>query len=57
MFNKTELENNFPTLRDDIGYEADDEFYPSVVDAMVRYMESKGIDATDFVKHYTDEMC
>ena len=57
MFYKTELENNFPTLRDDVGYEQDDEFYPSVVDAMVRYMESKGIDANDFVKHYSDEMC
>ena len=57
MFYKTELEANFPTLQDDIGYEDTVEFLGSTVDAMVRYMESKGIDANDFVKHYSDEMC
>ena len=56
MFYNTELEANFPTLQDDIGYEDTVEFLGSTVDAMVRYMESQGLDTADFVAQYTQEM-
>ena len=56
QFYNSEFEAKFPKLREQLGYEPDSEFYPSVIDGMIRFMETKNINTSEFVDYFKKDL-